>query len=56
MIIDKLGEENVYIISKARTEMKEKINQWLIDKRFFDLTNLNNQDIHNHICDIYNFI
>ena len=36
MIIDKLGPENVYIISKAKVEMKEKISQWLIDRNFFD--------------------
>ena len=46
MIIDNLGPENVYIISKARIEMKEKINQWLIDKRFFDLTNFSISNVY----------
>ena len=46
MIIDKLGADNVYIISKAKVEMKEKISQWLIDRNFFDVTNFNISNVY----------
>lgn len=33
------GKENIFIVSKARTEMKQKINNWLVKNKFFELTN-----------------
>tara|TARA_X000001036_G_scaffold78778_2_gene70481 strand:+ start:20151 stop:21080 length:930 start_codon:yes stop_codon:yes gene_type:complete len=46
------------IVVKTR-QYARKQSQWFKNENIdlsIDLTNLNNQDIHNHICDIYNFI
>ena len=46
------------IVVKTR-QYARKQEKWFKNENIdlsIDLTNLNNQDIHNHICDIYNFI
>ena len=46
------------IVVKTR-QYARKQDKWFKNENIdlsIDLTNLNNQDIHNHICDIYNFI
>ena len=46
MIIDKLGSENVYIISKARVEMKLQIQEWLEHTDFYSLTGFDIKNVY----------
>ena len=45
------GKENIFIVSKARTEMKQKINNWLVKNKFFKLTNFEKNNLI--FCDNY---
>ena len=46
MIVDKLGSENVYIISKARVEMKLQIQEWLVSTDFYSLTGFDIKNLY----------
>ena len=46
MIVDKLGSENVYIISKARAEMKLRIQEWLVRTDFYTFTGFDIKNLY----------
>ncbi len=47
----KYGKENLYIVSKARKEMKEKILAWLLKNKFFEETEMIQENLI--FCDNY---
>ena len=52
MIVNKLGSDNVYLISKAREEMKNNIQNWLINTNFFENTGFKQSNVY--FVDEYN--
>ena len=45
-IINKYGNESVYIISKAKQKMKKRIKNWLIYHKFYEQTNFKIENTH----------
>jgi len=45
-LVDKVGSQNVYIVSKCGPYMEQKIRAWLEHKQFFSLTGVSPDNLH----------